>query len=250
MKRKRLLTFLFLLTIIVVLNQPTMSQNLTADVGGDLVSRYIWRGLNVNDEVNIQPYMTFSYSDIKLGAWGSYGLSHLNSTDDNYGFQSEIDTWLSLSFLKTKSVNAAIILTDYFYPDNGIKFSNFNNYDNPDGPGAHTIEAGLIIAGQNSFPFSFSGYVNVYNDKGKNAYFQADYATVLNEFAFDLFIGAAKGSSDNPAYYGTDSFAVINTGINVSKEIRITDSFSLPVYCTYIVNPNSGLVFFVLGLSL
>ena len=60
MKRKRLLSFLFLLTIIVVLSQPTMSQNLTVDVGGDLVSRYIWRGLNVNDEVNIQPYLTFS----------------------------------------------------------------------------------------------------------------------------------------------------------------------------------------------
>ena len=88
------------------------------------------------------------------------------------------------------------------------------------------------------------------NDKGRNAYFQADYTTTLNEFTVDMFIGTAKGSPDNPGYYGTDKFSVINTGFKVSKSITITDNFSLPVYFSYIVNPNTGLVFFVLGLSI
>ena len=250
MKRIYIRSFLFMLIMTGSFTQPILSQRLSLDAGGDIVSRYIWRGTDVNDQVNVQPYITFTYSDFELGAWGSYGLSHLNATDDQYGYQSEIDTWLSYSFVLTKGVNITAIFTDYFFPDNGKKFSNFNNYDNPDGPGAHTIESGLIIAGDKTFPLSFSGYVNIYNDKGNNAYFQADYLLRLDEFNADLFIGAAKGSSDNPAYYATNKFSVINTGIKVSKSVKITETYSLPVYCSYIVNPNSGLVFFVFGLSL
>ncbi len=250
MKRKRILSFLFMLIMTVIIAQPMLAQHLSLDAGGDIVSRYIWRGSDVNDQVNIQPYITFNYADFKLGAWGSYGLSHLNSTDKDYALQSELDTWMSLSFVNTSDVNITAIFTDYFFPNNGKKFSNYNNYDNPDGPGAHTIEAGLIITGGESFPLSLAGYVNVYNDKGRNTYFQADYTTTLNEFDVDVFIGAAKGSLDNPDYYGTDKFSVINTGFKVSKSIKITDNYSLPIYFSYIVNPNSGLVFFVLGVSI
>jgi hypothetical protein len=250
MERRNNLSLLFILIMIGIVAKPILSQHMSMNAGGDVVSRYIWRGTNVNDEVNIQPYLTFTFSDIKIGTWGSYGLSHLHSTDDHYGYQSELDTWMSLSFLDTRTMNLTAIFTDYFFPDNGKKFSNYNNYDNPGGPGGHTIEAGLIMSGGKSLPLSVAGFVNVYNDRGRNAYFQADYATTLNEFSVDLFIGAAKGSTDNTGYYGTDKFSVINTGIKVSKSVKITESFSLPVFCSYIVNPNSGLVFFVLGLSI
>ena len=250
MKRKHIHSFLIMFALIGAITKPMLSQSISLNVGGNIVSRYIWRGINVNGQVNLQPYITIGYVDLKLGVWGSYGLSHLNPDDKDYALQSELDTWLSLSIFSSEKINISAIITDYFFPNNGKKFSNYNNYDNPDGSGAHTIEAGLIIAGYKSFPLSISGYVNVYNDKGRNVYIQADYPTTLNEFNIDFFIGAAKGSSDNPAYYGTDKFSVINTGVKILRSIKIAESFSLPVYCSYIVNPNSGLVFFILGITL
>ena len=250
MKRNRVLSVLLTLVMIGITAETISAQHLSLSAGGDIVSRYIWRGINVNDQVNIQPYITFNYGDFSLGTWGSYGLSHLNSSDKDYALQAEFDTWLSLTFVHTKTVNVTAIFTDYFFPNNGKKFSNFHNYDNPDGPGAHTIEAGLILAGGEEFPLSFAGYVNIYNDRGNNAYFQADYTTSLNEFTLDMFLGAAKGSADNQDYYGTDKFSIINTGVKVSKSVKITENYSLPIYFSYIVNPNSGLVFFVLGVSI
>jgi hypothetical protein len=251
MNRDGSLSFLYLmLFMIAIITETVMPQHLKLSAGGDLVSRYIWRGTNMNDQVNIQPYLTFAIGKIELGAWGSYGLSHLNSDDKDYALQAEIDTWLGLTFVDTKAINISAIFTDYFFPNNGKRFSNYNNYDNPDGPGAHTIEAGLILSGRDLLPLSIAGYTNIYNDKGRSSYFQADYTTVLNEFEIDLFVGAAKGNADNPDYYGTSKFAVINTGFKVSKSIHITNSFSLPVFFSYIVNPNTGLVYFVVGLSI
>jgi hypothetical protein len=39
-------------------------------------------------------------------------------------------------------------------------------------------------------------------------------------------------------------------GDKVSKSIRITESYSLPVYYSYVLNLNSGSVFFVLRFSI
>jgi hypothetical protein len=43
---------------------------------------------------------------------------------------------------------------------------------------------------------------------------------------------------------------VVNLGITVSKEIKISDSFSLPLTTSFIINPQAENVFLVLGISL
>jgi hypothetical protein len=250
MKRVQILSILSIFIMIGTINGPAFAQGLSIKAGGDIVSRYIWRGMDINNQANIQPYISLSYSGLQFGFWGSYGLNHLNSTDENYSLSSEIDTWLSYSIPLNNYASITALVTDFYYPSAGIGIGNFNNYDNINGPGAHTVEAGLVIAGGESVPLSLSGYVNIYNDKGNNAYFQLDYAATLNEFDIGLFAGAALGSKDNPAYYETDKFNFINVGLKVSKSVKITDSFSLPVFCSYIINPKSELAFFVFGISI
>jgi len=250
MKIRQILPLLLITFMVASLFSTVSAQKLSINAGGDLVSRYIWRGMDINNQSNIQPYISLSYSGLQFGFWGSYGLNHLNSTDENYSLSSEIDTWLSYSIPLNNSASITALVTDYYFPSAGIGIGNFNNYDNVNGPGAHTLEAGLIIDGGESVPLSLSGYVNIYNDKGNNAYFQLDYATTLNEFDVGLFAGAATGSKDNPRYYGTDKFNFINIGLKVAKSVKITDSFSLPVFCSYILNPKSELAFFVLGISI
>jgi len=250
MKMKQILTIFILIIIIGVNNIPAQTQNFSVDAGGDLVSLYIWRGANVNDQPNIQPYISLKYSGLQFGFWGSSVLTHLNSNDENYAAGQEIDTWLSYSLELKDAVSITALFTDYYFPNAGIKIGNFNNYDNANGPGAHTVEAGLTVAGPGSFPVSLSGYVNIYNDKGHNAYFQADYSASIHEINIGLFAGAAAGSKDNPGYYGTDKFNFINAGIRVLKSVKVTDSFSLPVYCSYILNPHTETSFLVFGISL
>lgn len=225
------------------------AQDLSLDVNADLVSRYLWRGINVNDQPNIQPAITLGYSGFNLGFWGSYGLTHQNPSDQYYSTSQEIDTWLSYSVPLNNGMNIGAVVTDYYFPNGGIRIGNFNNYDNVNGPGAHTIEAGINFTGPETFPLSLSGYVNVYNDKGNNVYLQADYGVDFNEFALSFFIGASTGSKDNPAYYGTENFNVINIGINASREIKITEDFSLPVFCSYILNPRAEISYLIFGIT-
>ena len=228
----------------------THAQDFTLNANADFVSRYIWRGLNVNDQPNIQPSITLNYSGFKLGFWGSYGLTHQNSSDEYYSTSQEIDTWLSYSLEFNDGMSISALFTDYYFPNGGIKIGNFNNYDNADGPGAHTLEAGVNLMGPASFPLSLSGYVNIYNDEGNNIYFQGDYSIDVNEVALGFFVGAALGSKENPAYYGTSKFNVINIGLKASKQINITEDFSLPVFCSYILNPQAEISYLIFGTTL
>jgi len=243
--------FCFITTLFfLAFSIPTLAQKLSVNFNADLVSRYIWRGLNVNDQPNIQPAITFKLSDLQFGFWGSYGLSHTNTTDDLHSTSHEIDSWISYTFSIDNSVNITAIVTDYYYPAAGIRMGNFNNYDDKNGSGAHTIETGVSIAGPESFPFTFSGYLNVYNDAGSNAYFQIDYSTKIDDYGLGFFVGASNGSKDNPAYYGTEKFNLINVGFKVSKQIKITENFSLPVYCSYILNPEAEISYLIFGISI
>ncbi len=248
MRKKHILPLIvisFILTCVSI-----NAQDFSVNAGGDFVSLYVWRGLNINDQPNIQPYINFEYSGLHAGFWGSYGIAHLNSTDDNYSFKSEIDTYLEYNLEINNSLNISALVTDYYFPNGGIKIGNYNNYDNQNGAGAHTIEAGLIFSGAECFPLSLSGYINVYNDKGNNTYFEIAYSTILNDFGIDISAGAAGGSKDNPEYYGTDKFNLIQLGLKISKSIKISDTFSFPVFCSYTLNPNSENAYLVLGISL
>ena len=236
--------------IFFVSNFSTSAQNLSINVNADLVSRYVWRGLNINDQPNVQPAITLKLSGLQFGFWGSYGLSHTNTTDESHSTSHEIDTWISYSFTIENSVNITAIVTDYYYPNGAVGIGNFNNYDNKNGPGAHVIEAGVSIGGPELFPLTFSSYVNVHNDAGSNAYFQIDYLTKIEDYGLGFFIGAAAGSKSNPSCYGTENFNLINIGLKASKQIKITENFSLPVYCSYVLNPRAEISYLIFGISI
>ena len=226
------------------------AQEIEVNAGSDFVSRYIWRGLNVNESINVQPSLSLSVSGFELGIWGSYAFTGSNSTDDYYSFSHEIDFLIGYSHTIDDVVTVSALLTDYYFPNAGIRMGNFNNYNDKDGPGAHTLEAGLSVAGPGSCPVTLSGYINFYNDAGNNTYFQLDYSTELNNVNINFFLGASAGSKKNPVYYGTDKLNVINTGIQATKDIRITDEFSLPISVTYILNPRIEISYLVVGISI
>jgi hypothetical protein len=224
----------------------SFAQDLSLSAGADVVSRYIWRGINVNDAVNIQPALTLSVSGFSVGFWGSYSLAGDASSNT---FGQELDTWLGYTYAFENGMSIGAIVTDYYFANAGIKWGNFNNYDDPDGAGAHTIETGIQIKGPNTFPILFSGYINVYNDAGSNTYFQVDYPTTVAQIPINFFIGASGGSEENPNYYGTEKFNVTNIGVKATKSVKITDEYSLPVSVTFLVNPRTEISYLVFGLT-
>ena len=68
-------------------------------------------------------------------------------------------------------------------------------------------------------------------------------------------IGATPWANDfynvsaDPECSGSDGFAVCDISLGASKEIKITDSFSVPAFAKVTVNPRTEGAYFVFGLS-
>ena len=249
MIRKICLTVLLLAVITLSWAQSATAENkASVTTGLDLYNRYVWRGTDFGNSPSLQPTLAVGYAGFELGAWGAYTMSNQASESD------EIDLWLAYTLGLDNGMSITALITDYTFPNSGVRFFNFNDYDamiddTVSDAGAHTLELGASIAGPESFPITLSGFINVYNDGGNNTYFQVDYPFTVNETSLNFFVGAAGGSKDNPDYYGTDDFQVINVGIDASKEIKVTDDFSLPLSVSFIINPNAERHYLLVGMS-
>jgi hypothetical protein len=81
---------------------------------------------------------------------------------------------------------------------------------------------------------------------------------MMNDGAGDIYLEAAVaagpvnltlGGGDG-AYTVDGDFNICNIGVSTSKEIKITDTFSLPVSGAAILNPSSEQFHIVVGISL
>jgi hypothetical protein len=209
----------------VVLAQTSVSG------GSDFVSRYVWRGLDFGNSFSVQPSIALIAGDFEAGFWGSYPFTN------TAGGNEEIDLYLGYTL-----GDVSVLITDYYFPNSGGKYGNY------DDPGSHTVEVGLSYGGSDAFPLSVTAFMNVYNDDDNTVYFELGYTTQVNEVALDFFVGGTPGG--DAGYYGTIDFNLINIGITASKEISITDKFTLPIFSSYVLNPNLEVAFLVFGLSL
>lgn len=230
-------------------------------VGGDLVSRYIWRGADYGNSPSVQPAVSFSVAGFKAGFWGSYGLGqysrHINdSTTVNMGHYAEFDMYLSYTWK-----GFTLMAYDYFFPNglnpnSGVKYYDFNNETT-----GHTVEVCLSWAGPAKFPLQLFAGTLVYGaDKGKDStgvyglgsdnnystYIEAACQFNVKGFGVKPFIGGIPFGS---AWYGPYG-GIINAGCTVSKSIPITKNYAIPVFGSVITNPQAESVFLVFGISL
>lgn len=220
---------LFVFIIIIYSNV-----NAQVSVGADFYSRYIWRGLDFGNSLSLQPAVEYSYKGFSAGVWGAYSIGATVP-------YSESDFYLTYS-VTTDAGEFEFVYTDYFFPDAGLEFSNYKN----DGSGAHVLEGGISYTGTSALPVSISFYYNFHNDTDKSKYFEISYPFKLDDADVSLFIGGSLGKS---VTYSTTKSAITNTGISVSKEIKITDSFSVPITGAYVINPNLKTNYFIVGFS-
>ena len=212
-------------------------ENVETTICGDVVSSYIWRGQDLGN-VSLQPTLGIGYKGLSLTAWGSVGLSDPSDT-------KEFDLTLSYAI---GGLNIGI--TDYWF-NNGLDPEN--RYFKYDAHGTnHVVEANIGydfgLASLQCFT-NFAGNDGV-NKDGKRAYSSYVELTVPFKLAtvdWTATAGAVPFSTD---FYGTDGFAVTNLALRATKEIKVTESFSVPVFGQVVANPCSQKAYLVIGFTL
>lgn len=224
----------------LVLGSTTLAQNeekVETIISGDIVSSYIWRGQDLGSAA-IQPTLGVGYKGLSLTAWGSYGL--VNSDD-----VKELDLTLAYSF---GGLNIGV--TDYWF-DAGLDPDN--RYFKYDAHGTnHLFEANIGydfgIASLQWFT-NFAGNDGVNND-GKRAYSSYVEAAVPFKLSSIEWTATAGAVPFATTFYGTSGFAVTNLSLRATKEIKVTDTFSIPIFGQVTANPCSQKAYLVLGFTL
>ena len=244
MRKISLLCFV-LLFILPGLSRAQEKSSLS--VSTDVVSRYVWRGLEFGNSHAVQPTIEYAKGKFAAGFWGSYALNGANV--------QEADLYISYSPVEAFSLT----LTDYFFPDHMIASNNYFEYTE-DSTG-HLFEGSISFNGTEKIPFTLMAAVNFYGadarnmkgDKFFSTYVELGYSTELHGTPVDFFLGAALNDADEDkgemGFYGDDP-GIINLGMSTGKDIRITEGFTLPMSASLIFNPQAGNVFMVVGISL
>ncbi len=206
-------------------------------ISTDVVSSYIWRGQDLGSTA-VQPTLGIDYKGLSLSAWGSYGL--VNTADTK-----EFD--LTLSYI-IGGLN--IGMTDYWFDRAGRDPEN--RYFKYDAHGTnHVFEATVgYDFGVASVQWSTNFSGNDYKADGKRAY--SSYMEVVVPFKLSAieWTATAGAVTSESVQYGTNGFAVTNLALKATKDIKITDSFSVPVFGQVAANPCSQKAYLVFGFTL
>lgn len=251
MKKKstKLLTGFVLAIMLAIPGWLTAQTETSLNAGVDLMSRYVWRGMNLGgSSPSIQPTLEYAVGNFTIGTWGAFSMS------DGLSIQ-ETDLYLSYNIKDMFSLT----VTDYFLPDETLENNKY--FDFTEDETGHLFEASASFNGTEKIPFTFLAAVNFWGADARKADGKKQYSTYLElgfngsckDVDYNIFMGLTPTNPDKEkeetGYYGPEA-GVINIGITASKEVKITDHFSLPVSTSFIVNPQAENVFLVFGISL
>ena len=206
-----------LLTVIAL-----MSSNISysQDFGADLVSSYVWRGTQFGSGAHIQPYMELGSGNFTAGVWGSFPTSAK-------GGGNELDLYLGYDFGPV-----ALTVTNYTFPGEG------GNYTDGEGlfDGDYTeLAASTSIMGVDLSAGYFTEVEALYVELG------------FSTGAVDIAIG--YGDDQGNAWYADGGSGIVNMSFSGSKDIQISENYSLPVFGSFILNPEAETAFLVFGIS-
>lgn len=216
MKRLKKLLIGATLSVLALSATELKAQDIEISTGVDFYSTYVFRGIAF-DGPSWQPAVELSSGGFAVGAWGSQGYT---------GFQ-EMDLYAGYSF----DFGLYLGLTDYYYPGS------------PYGDGdSHAFEVNLGYSKDN---FSLAGNY-ILNEAafagsaGSDSYFEAGYSFDQA----DVFVGAGDGW-----HSASGDFALVNIGVSTSKDIVITEEFTVPLSGAAIWNPDTEQFYILVGFS-
>jgi hypothetical protein len=212
-------------------------EKVNATVEADVVNQYIWRGQELGNTA-FQPTLGIDYKGLSLSAWGSVGLTDPTDT-------KEFDLTLAYTI---GGFNIGV--TDYWFnagldPENRYFMYEAHRTN-------HVFEANV---GYDFGPLALQWYTNFAGNDGVNkdgkraysSYFEISAPFKLATCDWTATAGAVPYATD---FYGTNGFAVTNLALRATKDIKVTDSFSIPIFGEVSANPCSQKAYLVFGLTL
>ena len=191
----------------------------------------------IGSGASVQPSLGLAYKGFSIGAWGSTSLRE--------GFK-ELD--LSAGY----SVGGfSVGVTDYWWAGQGAPF--YSDYLN-----THLFEGTLGYHFGKKFPLHvswstmFAGNLDKVDGERKfSTYIELGYDFRIKGVDLTCAVGVAPW--DAPAWltprWGDKGFQVSNISLKASKTIRITDSYSLPVFVQAVASPATDDASLVFGIS-
>ncbi len=244
-------TLLGLVLMIPSLCEAQEQVPVTLTTKADVVSSYVWRGM-YESGLSVQPTLSAATGNFSLTAWGSVDISGKGYKETDFTFAYTIK-------------RATLSLTDYWWggesgiynsrKDGNNNYFQFNNHCTD-----HILEAGISYQlPLQKCPLSLSWYTMFWgNDKKSNsnsatvnAY--SSYAEISAPFEVQntsLLFSLGFSPFESPSNYKNAGFAVTNISMRASRNIRITDKYSLPIFAQLVLNPNREDVHFVFGITL
>lgn len=226
----------------------------------DLVNRYYWRGMDIDNSPAVQPEFTYSWNNgIKFGFWGTFGFKQMKETIDNtvenYGHYAEFDPFISY----TRDW-FSIELNDYFTVSTIGESAYFNLKKSETG---HSGVMNITMGGTKKFPLFFTASTVLYGadlnrDKdgvwgmgtrnNYSSYIELQYP--INIKKIGLEIAPEIGMTPWGGGYGyAEKAAVINAGVRLSKSINFSEKYKMPIEVGLLSNPDAKRTYFILKLS-
>ena len=252
MKKILMITASVLLLISFIPNVNAQEEEESSwNAGLDIYSSYIWRGAKFGSGPAFQPSVSFTSGGFEIGAWGSVNAS----TDEAF----EMDLYASYAI-----GGLTIGLTDYYFGGDWTEYKTMH-YLEPSlsyGVGGFSISAYyMFLAGSDAMPAIAGSPATIDMETGEitpavegmNAVEASDFGSSADLYvqagysfsSVDLTLGAGNGQ-----YTKDGEFNICNIGVGTSKELKLSESFSLPVSGAVILNPSTGGFFITVGISL
>ena len=204
------------LVLALLLPGVIKAQEFNVTAKADFVSDYIWRGAYQNSGFSVQPTLGLSYGNLSLSAWGSQSLT---KTDGAQEFD------INLSYT---------IGGDYKHD--------------------HHFEGTLAYNFGENFPLTLSwstmfagGDDNKDGDRAYSTYINASYNIACPA---EITLTPSVGFTPWKGMYDADGAAFTDIALKASKNINITDHFSLPLFVQAIVSPSFDKTYLIAGLSI
>jgi hypothetical protein len=209
------------LVLALLLPGVIKAQEFNVTAKADFVSDYIWRGAYQNSGFSVQPTLGLSYGNLSLSAWGSQSLTKTDGAQ-------EFDINLSYTI-----GGLGITVTDYWW--NGITMP-YGDYKHD-----HHFEGTLAYNFGENFPLTLSwstmfagGDDNKDGDRAYSTYINASYNIACPA---EITLTPSVGFTPWKGMYDADGAAFTDIALKASKNINITDHFSLPLFVQAIVSP-------------
>lgn len=246
-----LLVFVLVSTFSINVNAQDEEASSSWSTGLDIYSSYIWRGAKFGSGPAFQPSVEYSTGGFALGAWGS-----VNSSSDE---SLEMDLYASYS-----AGPVSFTLTDYYFGGDWTEYKTMHYLEPSLGlsagdfsftaaymflPGTDAMSA---VAGSPAMVDPITGVITPAvegADASSSTNFGSSGDTYLEVgYSFpnvSLTLGAGDGQ-----YTSDGDFNICNISVGTSKEVKLTESFSLPVSGSVTLNPSTGGFFIAVGISL